>query len=104
DARHAGNVVGGVAPQADDVDQLIRSLDTPFCADFPKPKNLGGVSHSTGLVDENLSRDELAEVLVRRHHVGFEALILGAAHQRADDVVGLEAVASQYRDIEGIEE
>ena len=48
--------------------------------------------------------DELAEILVRRHHVGGESGRLGLARQRADQVVGLVAVEFQHGKVERADE
>ncbi len=104
DARHAGNVVRGVTPQSEDVDHLFRPGHAPFLAHLGKTQDFGGVTRATRFVDEGLLRDELAEILVRRDHVGFEALLFGPADESADDVVGLVTVADQRRDGESLEQ
>ena len=104
DAGHTRDVVRRVAPQADDVDDLLRPLHAPLFADLGQAENFGGIAHASGLVDEGLFGDELAEVLVRRHHVALEVLLLRAPDQCADDVVGLVPVAGQHRNSEAFEQ
>ena len=82
---------------------MIGPFHAPFFADFRKGEELGGVAHAAGFVDEGLFGDELAEVFVRRDHVALETLRLRAPGERADDVVGFVAVASQPGDVEGFE-
>ena len=98
------DVVRHIAPQADDVDHLFGPFHTPLRANFRKTKDFGGVAHAAGFVDEVPFGNELPEVFVRCHQVGFEALLFGASNERADDVVGLVAIANQGRDVKGFEQ
>ena len=46
DAGHAGDVVGGVAPEAEDVAHLVAALDAPLGEDFGHAENFGVVAHA----------------------------------------------------------
>src|SRR5437016_8680543 len=87
DARHAWNVVGGIAPQANDVDDLLWPLDSPPAPDFGQAKDFHGISKTGWLIKESILRNELGEILVRRHHIGLKALLLGPPNERADEVI-----------------
>ena len=76
-------------------------LDAPFREHFLHAERLRAVAHARGAVMQDVFADELAEILVRRHHVGGELGRLRLARERADDVVGLVAVELEHGKVEG---
>ena len=103
DAGHAGDVVRGIAHECQHIHDLFGALDAPARQDLRHAENFRPFRSPGRLEDERVRRHKLAEVFVRRDHVGLEAFLLGALHQRADEVVGLVAVAHEHRDVEGLE-
>ncbi len=92
---HTGNVVDAVAHQREVVDDLVR----------PHAELLhhrGGVERGVGhRVDEfDAGLDQLREILVAGRHRHVDACGDGALGQRADHVVGLDAVDAQDRKTE----
>ena len=103
DARNAGNVVGGIACQPQDVDHLFNFFDVPLFENFRHIQQFAGAAHA-GLEHEGVFVDELGIVLVGGDHVGVEALLLRRAGEGSDHVVGLEAGIFEYGNVEGIEQ
>ena len=103
-ARHARNIVGGIAHQAEQINHLRGTLNPPLRHHFFGAEHFRDIAHPGRFVDKSLFRDQLPEILVRRHHVRGEPLRLGRPHQRADDVVSLATVAFQDRDIESLQQ
>ena len=82
DARRAGNIVGRVAPETQQVRDLFGHHPEEFL-DFvaiDEQVVFRGVEDQDGV-------DELVEVLVERHHDGEEALLDRAGRDRRNDVV-----------------
>ena len=99
DARRAGNVVDGVAHERQQVGHLVG-------AHAHELLDLGGVVPGVvlgGIEHRDPVGDELQHVLVAGHDDHVEALLLGAAGDGADHVVGLEARVLQDRDAHGFE-
>ena len=101
DAGDPGDVVRRVTPQAKDVDDLCRALDFPVGEHRGQVDDLILRALSPGLPHRGALGNELREILVRRDHEGLETFRLGAFHEGADDVVRLEAIQLQHRDMEG---
>ena len=85
--RTSRDVVGGVAHEAQDVDELRGLLDAIFGLDF---------FHSHHLVLArvkyfDIGCHKLAEILVTGDHISEEALLLGLMGQGANDIIGLKA-------------
>lgn len=96
-AGSAGDVVGGIAHQGEEVGD-------PFGGDALEFPDFSGVVEGVllhGIEHEDLFGDELEHVLVAGDDPGFEAFGGGAAGHGADDVVGLEAGGFENRDAEG---
>ena len=95
DAGHARHVVGRIADQRLHFDDLLRRhaefLDHLGAADLLV---LHGVEHDNAVVDE------LHQILVRGDDGGGGAGLAGFAHIGRDQVVGLEAVLLEARQIE----
>jgi hypothetical protein len=100
DAGHAGDVVGGVAGQAQHVGHELGG-------DAEALDDLVGAEHGVVLVHvqgADVLVHELEHVLVAADDVDFHAGGLGAARQGADDVVGLEAGHLDDGDAEELEQ
>jgi hypothetical protein len=80
---------------------VIRLGDTPDFREFFHRDDFVVVALAAGFPHEGLFGEELGEILVRRDHERLEAGGFGAFDQGADDVVRLEAVELQDRDVEG---
>ena len=103
DAGHAGDVVGGVALEADEVGHeprrnAVAGLDA-----------LGRVDVHVGHAarreqDADVVRDELERVAVVRDHARRDPLLVGAQAERADHVVGLVALELDVAVAEGLDE
>jgi len=103
DAGNAGNVVGGVALERLEVDNLVRpeavaGHDLRFVVDHGVLKALAG-GH-----DLRARRDELEGVEVTRQDERIEVQRLGLPGERADNVVGLESGKRVHRDAQLVEE
>ena len=83
----SGDVVGGVAHQSQNVDELRRRLDAVFGIDLLDAHNL----ILAGIENLDVGCHQLSEVLVSSDHIGEESLLFGLMRNCADDVVGLEA-------------
>ncbi len=100
---HARNVVGRVAHQRQHLHHLLGARHAPPGLDLRQPQNLRPVPAPRRLEDKIVRADQLPEILVRRDHVGLEALPLRAPHQRADEIIRLEAIQGQRGNIERLE-
>ena len=104
EAGDAGDVVRGVAPEAEDVGNLRGVGDEPFFADGMGVDAFGVVSGAAGFVDEGAVGDQLCEVLVGGDHVGEEALGFGEAGDGSDDVVGFPSGVGEEGNAKGFGE
>ena len=97
DAGHARHVVGRIADQRLHLDDLVRRhaefFDHRGAAD---PLVLHGVEHDDAVADE------LHQILIRRDDGGGGAGFAGLPHIGRDQIVGLEAVLFEARQIEGV--
>ena len=75
DAWNARNVVGGIAPKTQNVNQLLGFLDAIAFADLFRPPHLRRFTEFGRFVKQNLVRNELPEVLVRGHHISCKTLL-----------------------------
>ena len=73
DAWDAGEVVGGVAPEGEDIDDLGGMGDLPLGADFGDADDFVIAALAAWFPDEGTGVDELGEVLVGGDHEGGEA-------------------------------
>ncbi len=96
DARTAGNVVGRVAFERQQIHDLTGTVNAVTLAYLPRPAHLEALAFQRGAIHEYGVGHELAIVLVGRHHIRDEAAVGGAVSQRADDVVGL--ISGQLHD------
>ena len=98
-ARHAGDVVRGIAFERLHVRHVFRSealipfLDGLHVVD-------AGVSESGVHEEPDVRRNQLELVGVSRDDEGFDALVLGPRGERADEVVRLESVVFKHRYLE----
>ena len=104
DAWHAGDVVGGITPQTEHIDQLLRSFDLIFLANFGHTENLCWLSELAGLVHADVVGDELPVVLVGGEHQYLKALDFSVFGQRTDQIVRLVAVNPDHADLESVED
>ena len=99
--RDAGDIVGGVAPETEEVDDLTGIADAEFLLHLGDAHDSVGASHAAEAVHLDMLGDELGEVLVGRHHDNLvEARELGLVTEGADNVVGLVALAGEDGDAE----
>ena len=99
DALDARHVVRRVAANGEHVDDLDWVQDAPFLTDGRAVDDLVVTAGLPGLVLENVLRDELAVVLVRRDHVHVHPFPRAAEGHRADHVVGLEPLDHQHGNV-----
>ena len=103
-ARNAWNIVGGIAPKTEDVDELLGFLYAVAFAHLFRSPNLCWFSELGGFVEQNFVGHQLSEVLVWGHHVGDKALLFCFLRKCADDIVGLVAFHAVDGDVEGLNE
>ena len=102
DARDPGNVVGCVAAQRFEVDQL-RGLEAVSLTNLIRPVQEGVGDAPSGDQRFHGLGHQLKTVEVARDYRDRVAALFGDASERADDVVGLEAFDSVDRDRKGFE-
>ena len=98
DTRAAGNVIGTVTHQTQEVDHLVDRSQRVFIQDFFDAHHLV-VASELGAVHKYMFGYQLAVVFVGCHHINFESLFLGLLRYGADHIVCLKAGDFQYRDI-----
>ena len=98
-SRATGYVVNLVAHERKQVYNLRGALQSVTRTNLLRPAHLEIAAAIPWLVLENVRRHQLPEVLVRRHHIGRETLLLRLTGQCADHVVSLESVAHHHRDV-----
>ena len=96
----SGDVVGGVAHQAQNVDELFGGLDAVFGIDLLYAQNL----FLERVIDLDVGGHQLPEVLVSRDHIGEKSLLLGLVGEGADDIVGLIALNLKDGDAVGLQD
>ena len=88
DARDAGNIVRGIAPQRKDVAHQLRVVDAVLLADGLAVDDLDAALGAPLFVDAAVVAHQLAVILVGRHHIdvvtGFDTLL----RKGSDHVVG----------------
>ena len=93
---HTGDVVGGVAPEAEEVDDLAAMVDAEELVHLERREYLVGLAGTAEAVHLDARGDELGEIFVGGDHNHLvETGILGGMRERADDIVGLEALAGE---------
>ena len=94
DACHAGDAVGGVALQRLDFDHFLRS-DAVIFFDFRfvVKSDLRLTHFRGGEPHRDMRADELQAVAVAGGEHTFAAFVFACFRQRAENVVGLEALA-----------
>ena len=100
-APDARDIVRGIPPDGEDVDDLARVADAEFGADLLLPDRLVLRSALAGLDLEDMVGDELAQVLVGGDHVHVAVGRTPAAGHGAYHVVGLIAGHHQNGYAEG---
>ena len=103
-AFYAGHVVGGIAAEGEQFNDLYRCLDAIFGAYFRDTENLFVSSRLAGFVLPDMGIDQLPVILVGRDHIDIEALSLGAFGHGSDDIIGLEPRYHEGGDVEGVAE
>ena len=103
-AGDAGNIVGGIAREAENVSDLLDALDLPVLEHFGNTHNFRRQTALGGFIDEGVCVNELGEIFVRRDHVGVEAFFLCTTGERADQVVGFKTLRGDDRNIERFQE
>lgn len=102
--RHTGNIVGGVAPQGQNVDHLLRIGDAVVLAHFVQPDDVDPFAPLRGFVHADVLFDQLAVVFVGGDH---EYVVLAAAGgfvgQGADHVIGFITGHLQNGDPHGLQ-
>ena len=91
DSRNTRNVVDRIAPQTQDINNLLGSINFPAGTNLGHAHNLYSVAHARGLVQKNTIRHQLGEILVGRHHINPQSFPFRLSGQRANDVVGFIA-------------
>ncbi len=105
DPGNAGDVVHCIAHEAQDVLHLLgRPQPAPPLAHLLGAHDLGLPTALPGLVDHDPVGYELPEILIGRDHEGDIALGFGFFGQGADHIVGLEAIAFDHGDVEGLDD
>ena len=99
-AGAAGDVVGAVSHQSQDVDELGGGLDAVFGVHLLDAQNF----FLERVIDLDVGGHQLAEVLVARNHIGEEPLLLGLVREGADDIVGLITLDLKDGDAVGLQD
>ena len=95
DARHAGNIVRGIAPQRQHVAHERRIVESVMCADGVAVDDLDAVALL--LVELAAGAHELPVILVGRHHEDLVPFGGSLLRQGTDHVVGLESLDFEHR-------
>ena len=99
-AFHARNIVGTVAHQALQLDQLP-GLQTVMIAEGSQvPDDV--LLAAFGQLHADLLRQQLQDVPVAGDDADLDVLFFDQAHHGADDVVGLVTLQSQHRNVESL--
>ena len=102
-ARDARDVVGGIAPEAKDINHLSRLRDSIFFADIMRAQNLSRSAEFGWFVDKNLVGDQLSEVLIGGHHISDETLLFGLVRKCSDDIVSLISLGGVNGDVKTLD-
>ena len=92
-------IVGCVATYGQDLDDLLRPLDSVFLTYLVDIDKLAFAARLSRLVLDDVRTYELTVVLVRRDHVHLETFLLRPFCHRTDDVVGLISLYHQHREL-----
>ena len=95
--RAAGYVIRSIAHQAQYVNDLLRTVDSPLRTDLGRPEHIEAGTDGLGLKHRDVRRYQLTVVLVGRHHIRLDAGGFGLCGQRTDDIVGLETCNLEHR-------
>ena len=99
-SRNAGDVVGRVAPEAQQILDLFTPVHAELLLHLVDAENLVGSAHVAETVDMDMLRDKLCKILVGGHHDNIvEPLLLGPVGGRAYHIVGLVSLACKDRDV-----
>ena len=104
DARHAGNVVRGIAPQRQDVAHELRIVDAVTFADRRAVDNLDAPSRALLPVDAAMVAHQLPVVLVGGYHVDVVSRLGALFRKGADHVVGLVSLDFEDRNAHRLED
>ncbi len=99
DRGHAGDVVGGVAHQREQVAHLV---DAHLEAILDLVHAEHAVAH--GVPHHDVGADQLHQILVGADDHDLDVFLGGAAHRAGDQVVGLDALFLQDGDGEGVDD
>ena len=99
-ARAAGDIVSGISHQSQDVDELLGRQDAILVVDFFHAQDF----LLERVIDLDVGRYQLPEVLVTSDHIGEETLLLGLVGEGTDDIVGLKAFYLKDGDAVGLED
>ena len=103
-ARNAWDIVGGIAPKSQNVNQLLRFLYSVAFAHFLWSPNLSRLAELGRLVEQNFVRNELSEVFVGGHHIGCKSLLFSLFRQSSNHIVGFVAFHAVNRNVESLDE
>ena len=99
-ARHARHVVRCIPADRENIDDLRGRRDLPLVAYLRNAQQLV-LSPALARLDlQDVRRDQLSVILVRRHHIHLETFPLETLRRRADHVVRLVARQHQHRDVQ----
>ena len=102
-AGHALDVVGGVAPDGENVDDMLGIRDAVGLAQARLVEDLGLTAAFSGFVLVDMVVDNLPQVLVRGHHVNVKAPQRLSRCHRPDHVVRLESRLHQHGNLQRFE-
>ena len=102
-AGAAGHIVGGIAFEREQVDNLPWRRDAVALAYLLGASDLEALTLYGRAVHKHAVGDELPVVLVRSHHIGDEAFGLGHTRERAYHIVGLVALDFYHRYAVGLQ-
>ena len=104
DSRASRHIVGDVALEGQQVDDLRGRGDAVAVAHLLGAAHLEALALERRPVHEHAVGDQLAVVLVGRHHICGEALLGGDDGEGADDVVGLVVLHLDHADAVGADD
>ena len=99
-AGAAGDIIGGVTHQSQDVDELLGRLDAVLVIDFFHAQDF----FLERVIDLDVRSDQLAEILVSGDHIGEETLLLGLMGKGTDDIIGLKPLDLKDGDAIGLQD
>ena len=104
DPRHSRDVVGRIAHQPEQIDDLLGVFQSVAFTHFLRTPNRGGVAAAARTIHPDLLGHKLGEVLVWRHHEHVEAFLLGTLRKATDQVVCLKPGRLKHRNAHAFED